>query len=109
LQQKKTKKVDICRKKRYIVEKGGYVMENPRLTVRSRNPQIAVRVRLLRKQHGLTQRVLAMQAGVATDTLVRLEQGHSVSLDVLERIAAALATTVHDLSAPLIFVGEDSP
>lgn len=44
-------------------------------------------VRALRKEHGLTQKVLARRAGVATDTLRRLELGYATHLDALHKVA----------------------
>lgn len=75
----------------------------------SKNPQIAMRVRELRKQRDWTQKDLAKEAGIQTlDTLVRLEGGYLVSQWVLESIAEAFGITLADLVAPYT-VGPPAP
>ena len=49
----------------------------------------------------LSQEVLAERSGVGRATISRIERAvGDVGVDVLERVAGALGTTVHDLFAP---------
>ncbi len=60
--------------------------------------RIAGRVRAQRKKRGLTQQQLADLTGIRRPNIARLEGGaHAASLETLERLAAALETTVVDL------------
>lgn len=60
--------------------------------------RIAGRVRARRKKRGLTQQQLADLTGIRRPNIARLEGGaHAASLETLERLAAALETTVVDL------------
>ncbi len=66
--------------------------------------RFAARLRELRHSRGLTQADLAERAQVTTSYVGRLEQGGAApGIDLVERLAAALGTTVADLlpaSAP---------
>lgn len=66
----------------------------------SRATRIGQRVRLLREQRGLSVAELARRADILRPNLSRLESGkHMPSLDTLERVAAALGTTVAEVVA----------
>ena len=45
----------------------------------------------------LTQRALAQQAGLATSTVARAEQGYPISLIAAQKLADALGVTVRQL------------
>jgi len=67
--------------------------------------RFAARLRELRVSRGQTQADLGRSARVATSYVARLEAaGASPGIDLVQRLAAALGTTPHDL-LPL----EDSP
>jgi len=51
---------------------------------------VAIRVRQLRLQHGLTQQELAEKAGVSRHALLRFESGASFRPTTLRKIARAL-------------------
>lgn len=73
-----------------------------RKTVRITHPEIvtrfATRLREVRRQRGLTQRDLAERAELTETYLSRLESaGAAPGIDLVDRLAAALGTTVHDL------------
>jgi transcriptional regulator with XRE-family HTH domain len=59
----------------------------------------AARLRELRHSRGLTQAELARQAHITTSYVTRLESGGAVApgIDLVERLAKALATTISDL------------
>jgi len=60
--------------------------------------QFAARLRERRQAQGLTQAVLARQAHVALSHLSKLENGEAApGLDLLDRLARALGTTVTQL------------
>lgn len=58
--------------------------------------ELGQRVRTLREERGLTQHALAQAAGIATDMISRLENGHysSPGLRTLLRIAAGMGTSI---------------
>ena len=57
--------------------------------------RIGERIRLLRKQQGVSQVELAEKAGLSQPHIVRIEQGrYSVGLDILQAIAKVLGCTV---------------
>jgi transcriptional regulator with XRE-family HTH domain len=58
--------------------------------------ELGHRLRTLREERGLTQQVLAQAAGIATDMVSRLENGHysSPGLRTLVRIADGMGVTV---------------
>lgn len=58
--------------------------------------ELGARLRLLREERGLTQQALARAAGIATDMVSRLENGHYASpgLRTLRRIADGLGLPV---------------
>jgi DNA-binding XRE family transcriptional regulator len=56
-------------------------------------------LRSYRVAHYLSQRALALQAGVATSTVARAEQGYSISLIAARKLADTLGVTVHALRA----------
>jgi transcriptional regulator with XRE-family HTH domain len=60
---------------------------------------LGLRVRALREERNLTQQALAQSAGIATDMVSRLENGHysSPGLRTLLRIAAGMGTQVASL------------
>lgn len=61
---------------------------------------VAGRVRAQRQDRGLTQQQLADLTGIKRPNIARLERGkHAASLETLERVAAALSTTVAELVA----------
>jgi transcriptional regulator with XRE-family HTH domain len=68
--------------------------------------ELGQRLRTLREERGLTQQVLAQAAGIATDMVSRLENGHysSPGLRTLVRIADGLglgvAAILPDLPTP---------
>jgi len=66
---------------------------------RSYMQALGIRVRALREERGLTQQALAQSAGIATDMVSRLENGHysSPGLRTLLRIAAGMGTQVGSL------------
>lgn len=58
----------------------------------------AARLREVRKSRGLTQAELAERAQMAASYIGRLESvGAAPGIDLVDRLAAALGTTVHDL------------
>lgn len=60
--------------------------------------RFAARLRELRRQRGLTQRELAERAELTETYLSRLESvGAAPGIDLVDRLATALGTTVHDL------------
>ena len=54
-------------------------------------------IRARRVLRGWTQAQLGEAAGVAPGTISRIERGHPCTLDVMERLAAALECAVGDL------------
>lgn len=56
-------------------------------------------VRAKREAQGLSQQALATRAGVATRTLINVEQGKDARFGTLVQLAAALDTTVASLLA----------
>ena len=63
--------------------------------------QLGMRIRYLRKQKGLSQEDLALEAGVNKNYLSDLERGNrNPSLMILEKIAKAL-----DVSLEILFQG----
>lgn len=61
---------------------------------------LAGRLRAQRKKRNLTQQQLADLTGIKRPNIARLERGiHTASLETLERVAAALGTTVAELVA----------
>lgn len=70
-----------------------------RLRERSYMAELGQRVRALREERGLTQQSLAQAAGIATDMVSRLENGHysSPGLRTLLRIALGMGTSVSAL------------
>lgn len=58
--------------------------------------ELGARVRTLREERGLTQQALAQAAGIATDMVSRLENGHysSPGLRTLLRLAAGMGTQI---------------
>jgi transcriptional regulator with XRE-family HTH domain len=60
--------------------------------------RFAARLREVRRQRGLTQRELAERAEITETYLSRLESvGAAPGIDLVDRLATALGTTVHDL------------
>ncbi|MCS6306001.1 MAG: helix-turn-helix transcriptional regulator [Nitrospira sp.] len=60
--------------------------------------RLAVRLRQLREERGLTQNKLSKRSGVSHGYLARLEIGmHDPSLRTLAKLAKALKVTVADL------------
>jgi transcriptional regulator with XRE-family HTH domain len=60
--------------------------------------RFSARLRELRSSRGLTQVELARQAAVTASYVWRLESGGAApGIDLVERLATALGTTVHDL------------
>jgi len=60
--------------------------------------RFSARLRELRSSRGLTQVELARKAGVTASYVWRLESGGAApGIDLVERLATALGTTVHDL------------
>lgn len=60
--------------------------------------RFAARLRELRQQRGLTQQELAERADLTATYLSRLESaGAAPGIDLVDRLATALGTTVHDL------------
>jgi transcriptional regulator with XRE-family HTH domain len=78
-----------------------------RMQERAYMGELGQRVRTLREERGLTQHALAQAAGIATDMVSRLENGHysSPGLRTLLRLALGMGTTVTamlpDLATPL--------
>ncbi|MBU2602841.1 MAG: helix-turn-helix domain-containing protein [Actinobacteria bacterium] len=61
---------------------------------------VAGRVRAQREKRHLTQQKLAELTGIRRPNIARIERGvHAASLETLERLAAALDTTVAELIA----------
>ncbi len=59
------------------------------------DPALAATVRRLREGQGITREALALEAGITTGSLARLELGYgSPSWDTLGRVAAALGLSV---------------
>jgi transcriptional regulator with XRE-family HTH domain len=78
----------------------------PRRKAQIRHAQIvqlfAVRLREVRLSRGMTQVDLAQQAQVTVTYISRLESaGAAPGIDLVDRLAKALGTTVHDL-LPLV-------
>ena len=60
--------------------------------------RFASRLKEVRSARGLTQAELARSANVAQNHLGQLELGRAApGIDLVERLAAALGTTIHDL------------
>jgi len=60
--------------------------------------RFSARLRELRSSRGMTQVDLARKAGVTASYIWRLESGGAApGIDLVERLATALGTTVHDL------------
>jgi transcriptional regulator with XRE-family HTH domain len=60
--------------------------------------RFAARLRELRQQRGLTQQELAERADLTATYLSRLESaGAAPGIDLVDRLATALGTTIHDL------------
>lgn len=65
---------------------------------------VGQRLRTERRARGLTQAELAERAGIALETVSRIEQGHTrPTIRTLDKIAGALGIPVRDL-----FSGEDA-
>jgi transcriptional regulator with XRE-family HTH domain len=63
------------------------------------DPALAATVRRLREGQGITREALALEAGITTGSLARLELGYgSPSWDTLGRVAGALGMSVSDLA-----------
>jgi transcriptional regulator with XRE-family HTH domain len=81
-------------------ERGSARQEEPRATrslrERAYMVELGARLRTLREERGLTQQVLAQSAGIATDMVSRLENGHysSPGLRTLVRIAEGMGVSV---------------
>ena len=68
------------------------------MTLRDR---VALNIQDLRRAHGLSQEELALRAGVNRGYMGKLENSkYSASLDMLEKIAAALSVDPAALIAP---------
>ena len=64
------------------------------------DPALAATVRRLREGQGITREALALEAGITTGSLARLELGYgSPSWDTLGRIAGALDLPISQLVA----------
>jgi transcriptional regulator with XRE-family HTH domain len=78
----------------------GARQDEPRVTrslrERAYMAELGQRLRTLREERGLTQQVLAQAAGIATDMVSRLENGHysSPGLRTLVRIADGMGVAV---------------
>ena len=77
-------------------------MSKPKRTVRIEHAQIVrlfgARLRELRLSRGMTQALLAEQSDVTTSYIGRLEGGGAApGIDLVDRLASALGTTVADL------------
>lgn len=60
--------------------------------------RIGERLRRLRKERGLTAKEVATRAGIAQQTITRIELGqHDVVFTTLEKILAAMGYTLHDV------------
>ena len=67
----------------------------------SQTAQLGKKIRIMRKQLGLTQEQLAEILGVGHQALSRIEQGHMApKMDRLPALAEALQCTVSDLFRP---------
>lgn len=60
---------------------------------------IAKNIRLLRKEKGFSQDRLSKEAGVAYNTIIKIESGENPNptVDTLERIAKALGVSIEKL------------
>ena len=59
------------------------------------NRNIGLRVAVIRREQGLTQKQLAEMCGMAQPNIARIEAGtYATSIDVLSRIAQALGKTI---------------
>jgi len=62
--------------------------------------QVGLRIRALRTSRGLSSKELAERAGIAPQSLSRIEHGrHDVVLTTLQRILAAMGYALKDLVA----------
>ena len=66
------------------------------------------RIKQLRKERGLTHRVLVTQHGFHQTQLARIERGEGISIPMLLRLAEALDTPVEVLIAKLGEVDTES-
>jgi transcriptional regulator with XRE-family HTH domain len=73
--------------------------------------ELGLRLRSLREERGLTQQALARAAGIATDMVSRLENGHysSPGLRTLLRIADGMGLPVSTLLPELQAVPHSTP
>jgi transcriptional regulator with XRE-family HTH domain len=73
--------------------------------------ELGHRLRTLREERGLTQQAVAKAAGIATDMVSRLENGHysSPGLRTLLRIADGMGITVATLLPDVQTVSHASP
>ena len=59
--------------------------------------RVALRIKTIRKQKGLTQELLAERIDRTTDAVSQLERGRSLpSFETLERLSAALGVPIRD-------------
>lgn len=73
--------------------------------------ELGHRLRNLREERGMTQQVLAQAAGIATDMVSRLENGHysSPGLRTLLRIAEGMGLSVSALLPDMPSLNQASP
>ena len=71
-------------------------IQHPGMTMDLRK-YVGHRVRLARKQRGMTQEQLAEAVGKAVETISNIERGHAhTGLETLERLAGVLETPIRD-------------
>ncbi len=72
--------------------------------------ELGHRLRLLREERGMTQQMVAQAAGIATDMVSRLENGHysSPGLRTLLRIAEGMGLPVSSLLPDIPTLNQDS-
>lgn len=64
----------------------------------NRTVEIGKRLRKLRDETGLSQKVLAERAGISENTLARLERGeHLIAQETTEKLAKALDVSSSDI------------
>lgn len=66
-------------------------------SARMQRGYIIPHMQVWRRHRVLTQRDLAVQAGVARSTVTRAEEGGAISAANVRKLAQALGVTVHDL------------